>query len=205
MVPPFSPFLVAILEAYGIKVIHLHPKFVVLLAVFAYAYEAWIGMKPSMAYFCHLFALRSSGQNQSSGCVSFIATTETEEDFIDMKWVKKVEDFRSHWIFVDILKDSRHFSILEEPPAKQTSWASEALPEVVLNALHPRIQDLRREGITRPMVGVEFVTKRIAPLQNNRRPIWSYMDGDRMRRRVSELPADARGEVVRAFLSIMNM
>jgi hypothetical protein len=50
-VPPFSPFFLAILETYGIQAIHLHPKSVTLLAVFAYAYEAWIGIKPSVAYF----------------------------------------------------------------------------------------------------------------------------------------------------------
>jgi hypothetical protein len=84
-VPLFSPFLLAILETYGIQAIHLHPKFVTLLAVFAYACEAWIGIKPSVAYFCHLFSLRSSGLNQSSGYVSFIATTGTEGDFIDFE------------------------------------------------------------------------------------------------------------------------
>jgi hypothetical protein len=63
LVPPFSPFFLAILETYGIQAIHLHPKSVTLLAVFAYACEAWIGIKPSVAYFCHLFSLRSSGLN----------------------------------------------------------------------------------------------------------------------------------------------
>jgi hypothetical protein len=95
LVPPFSPFFLAILETYGIQAIYLHPKSVTLLAVLAYACEAWIGIKPSVAYFRHLFSLRSSGQNQSSGYVSFIATTGTEDDFIDLKWTKKVEDFRS--------------------------------------------------------------------------------------------------------------
>jgi hypothetical protein len=62
-VPLFSPFFLAILETYGIQAIHLHPKSVTLLAVFAYACEAWIGIKPLVAYFCHLFSLRSSGLN----------------------------------------------------------------------------------------------------------------------------------------------
>jgi hypothetical protein len=35
MVPPFSPFLLAILETYGIQAIHLHPRSVALLVVFA--------------------------------------------------------------------------------------------------------------------------------------------------------------------------
>jgi hypothetical protein len=40
LLPPFSPFFLAILETYGIQAIHLHPKSVTLLAVFAYACEA---------------------------------------------------------------------------------------------------------------------------------------------------------------------
>jgi hypothetical protein len=61
LVPPFSLFFLAILETYGIQAIHLHPKTVTLLAVFAYACEAWIGIKPSVAYFRHLFSLWSLG------------------------------------------------------------------------------------------------------------------------------------------------
>jgi hypothetical protein len=93
MVPPFSPFFLVILETYGIQAIHLHPRSITLLAVFAYACEAWIGIKPWVAYFCHLFSLLPSGLNQSLGCVSFITTASTEGDFIDLKCMKKVEDF----------------------------------------------------------------------------------------------------------------
>jgi hypothetical protein len=129
----------AILETYGIQAIHLHPKSVTLLVVFAYACEAWISIKPSVAYFCHLFSLRSSGQNQSSGCISFIATAGTEDDFIDLKWTKKVEDFRSRWFFVDILKELELFLVTGVSPIKLTTWASEALLEEALKTLRSGI------------------------------------------------------------------
>jgi hypothetical protein len=109
------------LETYGIQAIHLHPKSVTLLAVFAYACEAWIGIKPSVAYFCHLFSLRSSRLNESSGCISFIATARMEGDFIDLKWMKKIEDFRSRWLFVDILEESELFLVTGVPPTKLTT------------------------------------------------------------------------------------
>jgi hypothetical protein len=200
-VPPFSPFFLAILETYGIQAIHLHPKSVTLLAVFAYASEAWIGIKLSVAYFHHLFSLWSSGLNQSSGCVSFIATAGTKGDFIDLKWMKKVEDFRSRWLFVDILEESELFLVTVVPPTKLTTWASEALPEEALKTLRPRICDLRKAGITGTMVRVEFVTRRIAPLQDHRRNIWVHRAGDDLRLHVSKLNADAREEVIRAFFS----
>jgi hypothetical protein len=164
LVPPFSPFLLAILETYGIQAIHLHPKSVTLLAVFAYACEAWIGIKLSVGFFRHLFSLQSSGLNQSSGCISFIATAGTEGDFIDLKWMKKVENFQSRWLFVDILEESELFLITGVPPTKLTTWASEALPEEALRTLCPRIHDLWKAGVMGTMVGVEFVTRRIAPL-----------------------------------------
>jgi hypothetical protein len=129
-----------------------------LLAVFAYACEAWIGIKPSVAYFHHLFSLRSSGLNQSSGCISFISTTGIECDFIDLKWMMKVEDFRSHWFFIDILKESELFLVTGIPPVKLTTWASKALPEEALRMLRPRIRDLREAGVIGTMVGVEFFT-----------------------------------------------
>jgi hypothetical protein len=115
MLPPFSPFLLVILETYEIQAIHLHPRSVALLAVFAYACNVWIGIKLSVAYFHHLFSLRHSGLNQSSGCISFITTTKTEVDFINLKWMKKVEDFRSRWLFVDILEESKLFLVTGVP------------------------------------------------------------------------------------------
>jgi hypothetical protein len=51
------------------------------------------------------------------------------------------------------------------------------------------------------MVGVEFVTRRIAPLQNHHRSIWVHRGGDDIRLHASELNADAHGEVIRAFFS----
>jgi hypothetical protein len=77
--------------------------------------------------------------------------------------MKKVEDFRSRWLFVDILEESELFLVTGVPPTKLTTWASEALPEEALKTLRPRIQDLRKAGVTGTMVGVEFVTRRIAP------------------------------------------
>jgi hypothetical protein len=51
------------------------------------------------------------------------------------------------------------------------------------------------------MVGVEFVTRRIAPLQDHRREIWRHRAGDDLRLHISELNVDAREEVIRAFFS----
>jgi hypothetical protein len=103
--------------------------------------------------------------------------------------------------FVDILEESELFLITGIPPVKLTTWASEALPEEALKTLCLLIRDLRKAGVTGTMVGVEFVTRRIAPLQDHRREIWRHRAGDNLRLHVSELNADAREEVIRAFFS----
>jgi hypothetical protein len=51
------------------------------------------------------------------------------------------------------------------------------------------------------MVGVEFVTRRIAPLQDHRQNIWGHRARDDLRLHVSELNTNAREEVIRAFFS----
>jgi hypothetical protein len=70
-----------------------------------------------------------------------------------------------------------------------------------MKTLHPWIRDLQKAGVTGTMVGVEFVTRRITPLQDHRRDIWGHRAGDDLRLHVSELNADAREEVIRAFFS----
>jgi hypothetical protein len=77
--------------------------------------------------------------------------------------MKKVEDFRSRWFFVDILEESELFLVTGIPPVKLTTWASEALHEEALKTLRPWIRDLWKAGVTGTMVGVEFVTRHIAP------------------------------------------
>jgi hypothetical protein len=51
------------------------------------------------------------------------------------------------------------------------------------------------------MVGVDFITRRITPLQDHRREIWRHRAEDDLRLYISELNADAREEVIRAFFS----
>jgi hypothetical protein len=70
-----------------------------------------------------------------------------------------------------------------------------------LKTLCPRIRDLQKAGVTGTMVGVEFITKRISPLQDHRRNIWGHQAGDDLWLHISELNADAQEEVIRAFFS----
>ncbi|KAE8809111.1 hypothetical protein D1007_14289 [Hordeum vulgare] len=72
LVPPFSDFFYAILSHYQIQALHLQPNSVLLLAIFAFYCEAFVGVRPSVALFRHFFSLRFTAPGQRSACISFI-------------------------------------------------------------------------------------------------------------------------------------
>ena len=61
LLPPFSTFFMAILEPYGLHMLHLHPNVVLIFATFAYACETFVGVAPSVTLFRHYFVPRIGG------------------------------------------------------------------------------------------------------------------------------------------------
>ena len=80
LVPPFSSFLMGILEAYRIQLLHLHPNSILILAIFAYLCEAYVGIHPSVDLFRSFYALRNTAPNEELGCVSFRIAPAMSED-----------------------------------------------------------------------------------------------------------------------------
>ena len=110
LVPPFSEFLLAILEVYQIQLLHLHPNSILILAIFAHFCEAYIGIRPSVALFRSFSSLRSTAPGERLGCVSFRIATARSDNYIPIAWrgenaitmvTKKVDGFRNRWLFVD--------------------------------------------------------------------------------------------------------
>ena len=55
LISPFSEFFMAILEVYGLHMLHLPPNAVIILSLFAYVCEAYVGVMLSAALFRHYF------------------------------------------------------------------------------------------------------------------------------------------------------
>jgi hypothetical protein len=109
LVPPFSDFFLAVLERYQIQVLHLHPNSILVLAIFAYLCEAYIGIPPSVDLFRSFYALRFTANKERSGCVSFRITDGMKGVYIPIarngenivtSVTKKVEDFRKRWFLM---------------------------------------------------------------------------------------------------------
>src|SRR3954466_9428515 len=58
LVPPFSEFFLSVLRHYDLQALHLHPNSILLLEIFAYYYEAHVGVQPLVALLRHYFYLR---------------------------------------------------------------------------------------------------------------------------------------------------
>ena len=72
LVPPFSDFFYEVLGHYRLQALHLHPNSILLLSIFAFYCEAYLGVMPSVALLRHLFFLRIN-EGRISGCANFIA------------------------------------------------------------------------------------------------------------------------------------
>ena len=78
LIPPFSEFFMAVLEMYGLHMLHLHPTVVVTLSLFAYVCKAYVGVVPSVALSHHFFTPHMGRSTWIFGCVSFILQPKAE-------------------------------------------------------------------------------------------------------------------------------
>ena len=183
LVPPFSDFFLAILERYQIQVLHLHPNSILVLAIFTYLCEAYIGIPPLVDLFRSFYALRFTANKERSGCVSFRIAEGMKGTYIPIarngenivtNVTKRVEDFRKRWFLMKFGSRSAFFELPEAPPMKWASWSSKALKGATLGPVVRRLKDLREAGLTGQMVAKDFVKRRIAPLQRHADAMWLY-------------------------------
>ena len=97
LVPPFSDFFYEVLGHYGLQALHLHPNSILLLSIFAYYCEAYLGVMPSVALLRHCFFLRIN-KGRTCGCANFIAAGKANAI---SKAGKKADGFMSKWIMMD--------------------------------------------------------------------------------------------------------
>ena len=69
LIPPFSTFFLAILAHYQIQPLHLHPDSILILSIFAFYCEVFLGVMPSVAFFRCFFSLHEIAGGHRAGCV----------------------------------------------------------------------------------------------------------------------------------------
>jgi hypothetical protein len=99
MVPPILLFLHAALSMYGVVLAHLHPNALLMLAIFQYLCEEFVGVRPLVALFRIFFEARLDAGGTISGCLSFHLCAYMVMHFIPIP-NKEWEEWRANWCFV---------------------------------------------------------------------------------------------------------
>ena len=76
--------------------------------------------------------------------------------------MKKVEDFRQRWFFVDAKVKNHLLDMPVAPPKKWARWVSEGFEGPKLDAVYECLRGLRDTGLTGQMVAKDFTQRRIA-------------------------------------------
>ncbi|KAE8784124.1 hypothetical protein D1007_42340 [Hordeum vulgare] len=109
-----------------IQALHLQPNSVLLLAIFNFYCEAFVGEWALVALFHHFFSLRSIARGECSACMSFV---DVGGAGTHLKVKKKVEGHWSHWVFMDAHQES---SLLASPlssPEQTPKWGHKKLSD----------------------------------------------------------------------------
>lgn len=178
LLPPFSDFFLAVLEHYQVRMLHLHPNAVLTLAIFTHLCEAFVGVMPSLELFRHFFAMRLIPRNRVSSCVCFrLASKAKAASFISLGLYTHVKEWRRKWVLTDTLRASL---LLREPDTqaeKRAGWATHSTKKAAFAPVLQRIKHLVGLRLTGPMLALNFIRLRLAPLQARQQPAWSY-EGD---------------------------
>ncbi|KAE8777398.1 hypothetical protein D1007_49829 [Hordeum vulgare] len=97
MVPPISDFFDVVLNHYQVHTLHLHTSSVLLLSIFTYPCEAFLGVMSFVAFLWKFFRLRLTAADQCSACMSFQMVTGWRAHIINKRLPEEVDGFREHW------------------------------------------------------------------------------------------------------------
>lgn len=90
---PISSFFLMLLEDYGLQLQHLTPHSILLVAIFAYLCEMFVGVRPCVALFRHFFVLVGTGKgNDAIGAYYFQARPDPATRYISPLGNAKWED-----------------------------------------------------------------------------------------------------------------
>jgi hypothetical protein len=200
MVPPMSLFLHATLSMYSVVLAHLHPNALLTPAIFQYFYEAFVGVRPSVALFRVFFEHLDTG-GAISGCLSFRLCSDMVTRFISMP-NKEWEEWRANWCCVRFSKENDPMAYAEPTgfPEVLPVWTSPA-SMTSLEAIVERIQNLRDNHLAAQHMVNSFVHHKIAPLQWRSCPHWEVLS----RNHPTRLHLDSPSEGDRAKVSDVSM
>ena len=145
---------------------HLHPNSVLLLSIFAYYCEAYLGVMPSVALLRHFFFLRVS-KTHISGCANFVACGKANSI---SSTGKRADNIRSKWAMMDAQRADPRLALPTEAPQQGKGWPKAELVDerasFVLGQMTTNLKSGNASAakVTGAMLLREFLMLRVAPL-----------------------------------------
>ena len=203
LVPPFSDFFYEVLGHYRLQALHLHPNSILLLSIFSYYCEAYLGVMSSVALLRYFFFLRV-GDGHVSRCANFVASGKANSI---SNTGKRADNIRSKWVMVDTKLAHPRLVLLMQAPRQVKEWPrAEVVDKRASSVLGRMMTDMkpgnaRAAKITGAMLLREFLTLGVAPLQARACPFWQLEGGEnKARLRLGDLPDDELDAVPRLIV-----
>jgi hypothetical protein len=122
LVPPISSFFLLLLEEFGLQLQHLTPHSVLLVAVFAYFMEMFVGVRPFTAIFRHFYALVGSGRSRREVAAYYFQLRQgTASSYISAFSSANWEDWRDGWVIAKADTNERLELPTERPLSDQST------------------------------------------------------------------------------------
>jgi hypothetical protein len=176
LVPPLSSFFLTLLEYYGLQLQHLSPNSIALVAIFVHLYEIYMGVRPSVRLFRHFFVLKAVSPRPPliSGHY-FQRWTPGHARYITPVSLGRWERWREDWALVQADVHDRLTLPGGGPTLDHIEWGKDPDLEQGFDPVLDQTQYLAENGVTSLMVLHDFLSKRLAPLQDrSHRPAWMY-------------------------------
>ena len=158
------------MNTYGFRLLDFTPNAVLTMAVFAHLCENFVGVHPNVALFRHFFMPRVERGEPFSGGIAWFSRTGKKEAYLEGELRSKWEEWRAEWCWI-VEENPQPFTALRQAPiARGNDWSNVAPEDDRLKITVTRILRLRLAGLTVGAVGADFLRRRIAPLQERRRP-----------------------------------
>ena len=97
---------------------HLHPNSDLLLSIFAYYCEAYLGVLPSVALLRHFFFLHVT-DGPLSGCANFVASGKANSI---SSTGKRADNIRSKWVMMDAKRAHPRLVLPTKAPQLNKGW-----------------------------------------------------------------------------------
>ena len=149
----------AVLEAFGLHMLHLHPNPVLISATFVYACEAFIGVTPSVALFRHYFMPRTGRSRWIAGGVSFCLKKESAHQYPGAKIRANWEEWRHNWYFILADNPSPHLLVPTAPTERLANSKDVSSQDESLLPAIRRLAELRDSNVTCAMITGDFIRR----------------------------------------------